>query len=134
MKLKHYIFIGIFIISTIIYFGVKDGFPPLKRSNIKTPIYTIGDVSYLESIKEGKSVVKFGPLFWGLYPGGLAFNSPEQAKKYLSDHKEAFYSISDQWMIFELSGDYDLDTYSKENTVFTNKSLLATKLVKKILN
>jgi hypothetical protein len=51
-------------------------------------------------------VLKFGPMFLGLYPGGMAFATPEAAQAYLRDGDRDLQ----RWSVYRLSGDYALDT------------------------
>ena len=93
------------------------------RTNIKKPIYTVGELStYTPALKSRKKVVKFGPLFFGLYNGGLAFPTPKQARSYLTKND---WDLS-LWSVYELSGDYTIDVTNG----FINKSLL---IIKEIL-
>lgn len=96
---------------------------PVVRETIIAPIYTIGEVKgYGEALAAGKRVVKFGPMFWGLYPGGLAFETADVAHAYLSDQG----LDHNKWSVFSLSGDYNIDATEG----FTNKSLLVLKQAK----
>lgn len=129
--------IGIFIIliifiSVIIWLGMRDTFTPFVRENITKPIYTIGDLNYEKGLKSNKKVVKFGPAFWGIYPGGLAFQSINEAKEYFEAEKDNFYKINEKWAIYVLSGDFEKDTTETENNSYINKSLLVIKLQQRL--
>ncbi|WOG27275.1 hypothetical protein [Endozoicomonas sp. 8E] len=79
MKFAKYLIILIIVLAAIVWFGVMDSFSPLVREDITHPIFTIGDASYQSALSEGKSIIKFGPVFWGLYPGGLAFKNCQRS-------------------------------------------------------
>lgn len=98
---------------------LRPAMTPLVRSAPVDPIYTIGDNTYATALSEGRSVVKFGPLLFGLYPGGLAFASPDEAATYLL----AQNLDPKAWRIYALSGSYGAD--SAEG--FLTRSLLVTK-------
>ncbi len=100
---------------------------PLERDNIQQPIYTIGDLNYAESLANNKKIVKFGPAFWGLYPGGIAFSDANQAAEYIKNNKELLNEFSDGWAIYQLSGDFALDTEKKGENHYTNKSLFVVR-------
>lgn len=90
---------------------------PVIRKDTTTPLYTIGEVEgYGRALSAGHHVVKFGPMFFGLYPGGLAFRSPEEAASYLKNNGWD----TRKWSIYLTSGDYKLDATDG----FTNKSLI----------
>ena len=92
---------------------------PLQRNNVAVPVYTVGDANYATALSEGKNVVKFGRLLFGIYPGGLAFNNPGDAREYLRRiDKEA------DWGVYQLSGDFELDTIAVNGKRYTNRSLL----------
>lgn len=98
---------------------------PTQREEISRPVYTVGDANYTEALEDGRNVVKFGKLPLGLYRGGMAFETVEEAESYLS-------KIGKQqqgWGVFELSGDFELDTYSVGDKYHTNKPLLVTRRV-----
>ena len=117
-------------ISMVIYLGVKDVLNPYFREDIQHTVYTIGDSAYQRSLSEGKRVVKFGPAFWGLYPGGLAFPTSEKAEAYYLQNREQFAAVGSRWIVAELSGDLELDTYAEEHQRYLNKSLFVTRIVK----
>lgn len=128
MKILKYFSLIFFLLLLITYFGVKDSFTPFERISINNPIFTIGDKNYQKALDEGKSVVKFKDMFWGLYPGGLAFKSVKEAKEYLKKNQETFDKFSSSWAIYELLGDYKLDTKVVKNQRYINKSLFIKKL------
>lgn len=93
---------------------------PLVRNAVTLPIYTIGETKgYGQALSSGKHVVKFGPMFWGIYPGGLAFKNADATHAYMV--KKGL--DRNNWSVFVLSGDYALDATKG----FTNKSLLVLK-------
>ncbi|MGS2722471.1 hypothetical protein ACVBEJ_01920 [Porticoccus sp. GXU_MW_L64] len=124
VKFIKYTAIVLVFSALIIWLGVKDAFNPIQRSEINSPIFTIGDLSYQKALSEGKGVVKFGPLFWGLYPGGIAFSNPGEAQDFILGNQELLDSFSSGWAIYELSGDMSLDTYRDGENRYINKSLL----------
>ncbi|WP_350333740.1 hypothetical protein [Coralliovum pocilloporae] len=100
-----------------IFNEIKQNVKAVEREDITTPIYTIGEAEdYSAALAEGKRVVKFGPMFWGLYSGGLAFRTIDAARAYMDNNDW------DQktWSVYQLSGDYALDVTDG----FTNKTLL----------
>ena len=97
---------------------------PMRRDNINVPVYTVGDANYAAALNEGKNIVKFGRLPFGIYPGGIAFDDPLQARENLKEiGKEA------DWDVYQLSGDFALDTKPIESRRYTNKSLLVVRRV-----
>ena len=64
--------------------------------------------------------MKFGRLPLSIYSGGVAFESPQDARKYLEQQEK----LDDGWKVYLLSGDFDLDTADVNGKRFTNKSLL----------
>jgi hypothetical protein len=73
------------------------------RENPTNPLYTIGErQAYSPALANGTSVLKFGPMFFGLYPGGLAFASPQDARDYLRVNGWE----PDRWSVYRLSGDF----------------------------
>ena len=98
---------------------LKNYATPVQRDNINVPLYTIGDENYAAALKNGKNIVKFGRLPFGIYPGGLAFDDPLDAQEYLrSIGKES------DWGVYQLSGDYELDTKLVNGKRCTTESLL----------
>jgi hypothetical protein len=80
---------------------------PTLRQDPAHPLYTIGErTSYSAALADKTRVLKFGPMFWGLYPGGLAFETPQKARDYL---RENDWDAA-RWSVYRLSGDYALDT------------------------
>ncbi|WP_419810586.1 hypothetical protein [Bacterioplanoides sp.] len=108
MKVLKYGLLVITVLAIVVWLGVKDALTPVVRDNIGTPIYTLGDSSYQQALAQQKQVLKFGPLFWGQYPGGLAFTSAEQALQYLRQNPEEFPDSS-EWGVYQLSGDLERD-------------------------
>lgn len=123
-----YAIIGLTLGSVVVWAGVKDALHPISRKDIQAPIFTLGDGTYLEALNTGKRVVKFGPLFWGAYPGGLAFADADKAAAYLYNHKSEFDHISSGWRVYQLSGEFELDTYAVGEQHYLAHSLLITQL------
>ena len=90
------------------------------RSYIEEPIYTIEHKDCSKALSSGKHVLKLGPMFWGLYPAGMAFKTPEDAREYMKK-KEI---NTEEWGVYRLSGDYRLDVNEQSNTHHINKSLM----------
>ena len=83
--------------------ALKNYATPLQRDNIAVPLYTVGDANYAAALAEGKNIVKFGRLPFGIYQGGLAFKNPLDAREYLRRiGKEA------DWGVYQLSGDFEV--------------------------
>lgn len=117
------------VLSVFVWFGIKDALNPTLRTKIDKPVFTIGDIGYHQALEQGRNVVKFGQMFWGIYPGGLAFESSEEAINFTRSHQEILNDFSSGWSIYELSGDLAQDTYQKGNQRYLNKSLLVVKAV-----
>ncbi|MBO9472077.1 hypothetical protein J7413_00855 [Shimia sp. R10_1] len=101
-------------------FEIKPTMEPVVRVSPTAPVFTIGErSSYTPALEAGKTVVKFGPLVFGLYPGGLAFASQQHAQ----NHMRANGWDLKKWAVYELSGDYAQDT--KDG--FLTNSLLVVK-------
>ncbi len=97
---------------------------PLQRENIQQPLYTVGDENYAAALGDGKNVVKFGRLPGGIYPGGLAFSTPDAASEHLrSIGKE------DTWGVYMLSGDDEMDSEDYAGQRHTTVSLLVVEEV-----
>jgi hypothetical protein len=111
------VFVALGIISGIAFNSFAT---PVRRENIQTPIFTIGDETYATALNDGRSVVKFGALPFGLYSGGMAFDNDQDARNCLAE----FGHPDDGWGVYRLSGDFQLDTYAAGGRTYTNKSLL----------
>lgn len=131
MKFVKYFFVVFLLSALIIWLGIKDALNPVQRTDINQSIFTIGDANYQQALSDGKNIVKFGQMFWGLYPGGLAFSTPSEALAFTRANQNALDKFSSGWAIYELSGDLDQDTYLKGNKRYLNKSLLVVKQVSK---
>lgn len=68
----------------------------------------------------------------GGYPGGLAFPTSENAEAYYLQNREQFAAVGSRWVVAELSGDLELDTYAEEHQRYLNKSLFVTRIVKSL--
>lgn len=120
-------FMGMLLILAFPVLVFVPGFhSPTQRhpSEVKSPIYTIGDAGYELALQEGRRVIKFGPLPWNLYPGGRAFLSLEEAAAFRARQPDPH-----RWSIYELSGDLERDTHRVGNELFTNKPLVLTEAV-----
>ena len=131
MKLLKYLILFVLVTAGIGWLGVKDALTPIERKNTAHPIYTIGDVNYQTALKSETSILKFGKMFWGLYPGGLAFESPEAAISYMESNEHILEKFSSGWAVYELSGDYNLDTHGSSPR-YLNNSMLVIRSVDKL--
>ncbi len=117
--------LGLLILAA--WLGVKDALTPLARDRIDNPIYAVGEATGLEDDLKRAHIVVFGPAFWGQYPGTRVFASIDSAERYLVENNK----VMDGWVIYQLSGDFVLDTYLENGQPHLNKSLVITRLVKK---
>ncbi|WP_448215697.1 hypothetical protein [Endozoicomonas sp. 2B-B] len=129
MKFAKYLLILIIAIAAIVWFGVMDSITPLVREDITHPIFTIGDASYQSALSEGKNIIKFGPMFWGLYPGGLAFKSAREATAFMQNNQSELDKFASGWAVYELTGDFEMDTHSSGQHRYLNQSLLVRQRV-----
>jgi len=129
MKIIKYFIVALLLSSTVIWLGIKDAVSPMQRAEINQPIFTIGDANYQQALNEGKNIVKFGKMFWGLYPGGLAFSTPDKAQSFIYANKDELDKFSSGWAIYELSGDFVLDTEKVGELRHLNKSLMIVRSV-----
>ncbi len=90
------------------------------------PVYTVGRVGDAKKIASGEQVIRYGPMFWGLYPGVPAFRTPGTALKFLED------GMMDRaaWQVYLLSGEYDLDVDESQSPNRVNKSLAVVETVR----
>ena len=57
-----------------VFFEFQRNSKPTVRADTNNPVYTLGELqSYDPTLSDGQTVVKFGPMFLGIYPGGLVF-------------------------------------------------------------
>ena len=129
MKYIKYFALIFTMLVTTVWLGIKDAIVPMKRTEISQAIYTIGDGNYKTALNDGKNIVKFGPMFWKLYPGGMAFATPNQARDFIQNNKEGLDQFSSGWAIYQLSGDLSLDTYQIDKQRYLNKSLFIKSIV-----
>ncbi len=90
------------------------------RNTARQPIYTIAHKDCSEALSSGKHVIKLGPMFWGLFPAGEAFKTPEDAWEYIIEKE----MNTEKWGVFRLSGDYGLDVNQQTKVHHINKSLM----------
>ena len=90
------------------------------------PVYTVGRASDAKKIASGEQVIRYGPMFWGLYPGVPAFRTPGAARKFLEDNM----MDRAEWRVYQLSGEYDLDVDEAQSPNRINKSLAVVEQVK----
>ena len=67
-------------------------------------------------------------MFWGLYPGGLAFGNREEAISFINANQSILDDFSSGWAIYELSGELEQDTYLVDSQRHLNKSLFVVRL------
>jgi len=124
------LFLSFLVVAALtVWFGVKDALLPSERAGNENSIYTLGNDGYRDALESGKRVVKFGPMFWGIYPGGLAFSSPREARNYFQANSQVFLSADQVWSVYQLAGDFHDDTYEKDGQKYIKKSLIVFKLV-----
>jgi hypothetical protein len=110
----------ILILAVLSVIEVRRHSSPWVRGGVAIPVFTIGDESFARDLAKGKKVVKYGPMFSGLYPGGLAFAMVEDAANYLrSENKDL-----SKWGVYLLAGDYLLDVDRTGPEHHINKTLL----------
>jgi hypothetical protein len=110
----------IIILAVLSVMEVRRHSSPWIRGGVAIPIFTIGDESFARDLAKGKKVVKYGPMFFGLYHGGRAFAMISEAVEYLeSENKDL-----SKWGVYLLAGDYliDVDRTKKPHSI--NKTLL----------
>jgi hypothetical protein len=98
---------------------------PTIRAEVQAPLYTVAHPDDVKAAPEGQAV-QFGPMPGNAYyAGGLAFRQPEEALVWLKDTGK----YEEGWRVYELSGDYELDTHLVRGLPHTNKTLLYVKQV-----
>jgi hypothetical protein len=108
------------------YFWFEQYQIPTVRSEIATPLFTVAGPDYAMAISEGKEVISYGPLPGSaFYPGCLAFKQPEEALAWLKSTGKK----EEGWRVYQLSGDYQLDTHLVRGLAHTNKTLLVSREV-----
>jgi hypothetical protein len=90
------------------------------RNGIKEPVYTIAHKDCSAALSSGKHVIKLGPMFWGLFPAGVAFETAEDAWEYMIEKE----MDNEKWGVYRLSGDYGLDVNHQARVHRINKSLM----------
>lgn len=106
--------------GTGIYFWYQHYQQPTLRSEISEPLYTVDSSNVVKAVAEGQKVVELGPLPGSaFYAGALAFKQPEEALVWLKSTGK----YDEGWRIFELSGDFSLDTHLIRGLPYTNKTL-----------
>ena len=114
----------LFAIALAALFALNSYATPIQRTQVDSPLYTVGDQNYAQALDEGKNIVKFGRLPLGVYPGGVAFSNPADAEEHLTEIGRA-----DDWGVYLLSGDFDLDTTAVDGRHYTTRSLLVRERV-----
>jgi hypothetical protein len=95
-------------------------------SSVDEPIYTIAGNDFSVALSKGKDVIKFGPMFWGLYPGTVVFKTPEDASAYMKKKE----MNEEELAVYRLSGNYELDVNQEGDPHRINKSLMMIKELK----
>jgi hypothetical protein len=123
--LKFSVFALVFAgLGTAGYFWLEQYKTPLVREHAEAPLYTVGSPAKGDALHEGKPVLEWGPLpASAFYPGGLAFRTPAEALEWLVSSGK----VQKNWRVYELSGDYNLDTHMVRGLPFTNKTLLISR-------
>ena len=99
---------------------------PTIRTEVNEPLFTVAGADYSKALSEGKKVVEFGPLPGSaFYAGGLAFKQPEEALVWLKSTGK----YDKGWRVFELTGDFEMDTHLVRGLPYTNKTLLVSREV-----
>ncbi|HQR06609.1 MAG TPA: hypothetical protein PLN21_07290 [Gemmatales bacterium] len=102
------------------FFWYQQYHQPTLRTEVAVPMYTVESSAVSKAIADGKQVVEFGPLPGSaFYAGAPAFHQPEEALVWLKSTGK----YEQGWRVFELSGDYTLDTHLVRGLPFTNKTL-----------
>jgi hypothetical protein len=96
------------------------------RGDVEKPIYTIAPKHYSVPVTNGKRVIKLGPMFWGLYPGAVAFKEIEDALAYMKEKDMNAKELG----VYRLSGDYESDVNQEGTLHRINKSLLLIEKLK----
>jgi hypothetical protein len=90
------------------------------RSSVEEAIYAIADKDFSAALSKEKGVIKLGPMFLGLYPGGIAFKTPAAALAYVKKKEMNREKVA----VYRLSGNYALDVNQEGEVHHINKSLL----------
>lgn len=99
---------------------------PLLREPGPNPIYTIGDRALGAGLAAGSRAVKLGPMFYGLYPGGFAFRTPQEARAYLAQKR----LDTARWRVYELAGDFAMDVVVRGQRTHIAHSLVVVREVR----
>jgi hypothetical protein len=106
--------------GTGLYFWYQEYQQPVLRTEVNEPLFTVDTSAVARAVEEGKKVVEFGPLPGSAFFAGVpAFKQPEEALVWLKSTGK--YDLG--WRVFELSGDYALDTHLVRGLPYTNKTL-----------
>lgn len=129
MKIVLRIFAALLIMTgcgTGVYFWFQQYQEPVVRAEISEHLFTVRSSSASRALSEGKKVVEYGPLpGMAFYAGALAFKQPEEALVWLKSTGK----YEEGWRVFELSGDFSLDTHLVRGLPHTNKTLLVCREV-----
>ncbi len=111
---------------TGLFFWYQEYQQPVLRAEVAEPLYTVDTSSVAKALEEGKKVVELGPLPGSAFYAGVpAFKQPEEALVWLKSTGK----YDEGWRVFELSGDYTLDTHLVRGLPYTNKTLQINKEV-----
>lgn len=112
--------------GTGLFFWYQQYQQPTLRSEVSEPLFTVDSSAVAKAVAEGKRVVEFGPLPGSAFYAGMpAFQQPEEALVWLKSTGK----YEQGWRVFELSGDYTLDTHLVRGLAYTNKTLQINKEV-----
>jgi hypothetical protein len=108
------------VCGTGLLFWYQEYQQPILRSEVKEPLYTVDSSTVAKAVADGKTMVEFGPLPGSaFYAGAPAFQQPEEALVWLKSNGK----YDQGWRVFELSGDFTLDTHLVRGLPYTNKTL-----------
>lgn len=112
--------------GTGLFFWYQGYQQPILRSEVTERLYTVDNSTVAKAVAEGRHIVELGPLPGSAFYAGVpAFQQPEEALVWLKTTGK----YEQGWRVFELSGDYTLDTHLVRGLPFTNKTLQITREV-----
>lgn len=106
--------------GTGLFFWYQNYQQPTVRTEVTEPLFTVDSSAVAKAVAEGKIMVEFGPLPGSaFYAGAPAFQQPEEALVWLKSNGK----LELGWRVFELTGDFTLDTHLVRGLPYTNKTL-----------
>ena len=77
-----------------------------------------------QAVDAGEGVIQLGSLPLGIYAGQQVFRTPQEARL----HLEYLRKEKSDWGVYQLSGDFEIDTYSQgDGRHFIRRTLLANR-------